>query len=179
MLVLVSMQPNCVDAVDYAKQNQASSKNGKAVMRCSPKRSLGLSCVAVLMAACAHEPSSATSIVESDWQLVSIGTQAAAPTREDRHPSLSFVVAEGVIQGSGGCNRYSATYKLSADSIEIGPPLRTKMACAPEISQQEDRFFDALTAVRSWRMEAQDLVLGNESGTVAMRFSAGTPAAAD
>lgn len=147
-------------------------------MRWNP-RALSLPCLALLTVACAQAPSTASSLVESDWQLVSIGTAATAATREDRHPSLSFVAAEGVIQGSGGCNRYSATYKLSADSIEIGPPLRTKMACAPEISEQEDRFFEALTAVRSWRMEAQDLVLGNESGTIALRFSASTPAAAD
>src|SRR5690606_10390813 len=62
------------------------------------------------------------------------------------------IAADGTVNGSGGCNRYSGTAKFRtiASGMAFGPIAATKMACPPEIMEHEQRFFDALGKVTSW-----------------------------
>lgn len=47
--------------------------------------------------------------------------------------------------GHAGCNQWSADYDLrSRDGIRFGPITTTRMACAPEIMEQERRFLTVI-----------------------------------
>ncbi|HEY5890733.1 MAG TPA: META domain-containing protein [Acidimicrobiia bacterium] len=59
---------------------------------------------------------------------------------------------DGSVSGSGGCNRYRATYQVEKSSLSFGPAMSTRMAC-PDIGimEQETRYFALLERVRSYK----------------------------
>ena len=105
------------------------------------------------------------------WVMESLGGKSSAPGVET---TLEFL-AGGRIAGRGGCNRYTGSGKFSGvDLLEIGPVASTRMACAkPEMSEQEDAYFKALSSVKSWRREAGALLLafGNSSEPIRFRLA--------
>jgi heat shock protein HslJ/membrane-bound inhibitor of C-type lysozyme len=67
--------------------------------------------------------------------------------------TLAFSPA-GSLAGRASCNSYSTTYTLTGENLAIGKTATTRMACAPSLMQQEDRFLDILGNVR--RFEISD-----------------------
>lgn len=55
--------------------------------------------------------------------------------------------ADGRASGRGGCNGYGGPYTLAGDALHFGPLAATKMACAPALMDQEQRYFDTLAQV--------------------------------
>jgi heat shock protein HslJ len=55
--------------------------------------------------------------------------------------------ADGRASGRGGCNGYGGSYTLAGDALHFGPLAATKMACAPALIDQEQRYFDTLAKV--------------------------------
>lgn len=82
----------------------------------------------------------------------------------DRAQSTLEVLDNGRVAGRGGCNRYSAALELGNGTLRIREVVSTKMACVPALMDQETRFFDALQAVRTYRIEGTKLQLVDESG---------------
>jgi heat shock protein HslJ len=63
---------------------------------------------------------------------------------------------EGHMFGSGGCNRYRASFEMEGNSISISPPMSTRMACPDEkITEQETMYFALLETVSSFRFADQ------------------------
>ncbi len=59
---------------------------------------------------------------------------------------------DGRVFGSGGCNRYQATYQSEGDALLIDPAMSTRMACPdPEIMEQETHYFALLEMVRTYK----------------------------
>lgn len=96
-------------------------------------------------------PAAAPEDVVGSWQLVQIGDAAvdaiAAPTLE--------LTETGGVSGSAGCNQFSGTVVVSPDEIRVGPLATTKMACEQPINALEGRYLDALTAARTWSIDAE------------------------
>ncbi|MDJ0850076.1 MAG: META domain-containing protein [Myxococcota bacterium] len=85
--------------------------------------------------------------------------------------------ADGNVVGSAGCNRYTAPYTVEGDEIEIGPAAATRMACPPEVMEQESAFLAALGTAATWRIEGERLQLRTEAGALAVDlFSAAASA---
>jgi polar amino acid transport system substrate-binding protein len=76
--------------------------------------------------------------------------------------------ASGGLNGSSGCNSYSASYTVSGDSLSISPPSGTSKLCAdpPGIMDQELAFLNALASASSFYMEAEELYITNSGGTL-------------
>jgi heat shock protein HslJ len=55
----------------------------------------------------------------------------------------------GRASGSAGCNSFSGSYQASEGRLEFGPLATTRMACTPDIMEQEQRFLAILAATRS------------------------------
>src|SRR5690606_41593790 len=71
---------------------------------------------------------------------------AAAPLLP--YTTLFRSEADGALSGSGGCNRYRASYEVTGEGIRIGPAAATRIACPePETNAQEMHFFDVLERV--------------------------------
>ena len=82
-------------------------------------------------------------LIGPDWLVEDIGG-ASVPAGADI--TLGFG-SDGRVAGSGGCNRWFASFDLTGEVLGIGPPGATMMACAAPVMDQERRFFDALAKV--------------------------------
>lgn len=70
------------------------------------------------------------------------------------------VRAEGPhIAGRAGCNRFAARLVLTGEGLSVSQAVATRMACAPALMDQEQRFFAALAAVRRFDIDAAGALL--------------------
>ena len=77
--------------------------------------------------------------------------------------------------GSTGCNRFTASYTVAGDALEIGPIASTRMACPPPADSVERDYVAALEQVRAWRVENEELMLVDADETEVLRYQAATP----
>jgi len=101
----------------------------------------------LLLAGCTGGPErageAAGAIVGPVWVAEEIA--GAAVGREA--PITLQLGADGNASGRGGCNGYGGPYTLAGDALRFGPLAATKMACAPALMDQEQRYFDTLAQV--------------------------------
>lgn len=110
-----------------------------------------------------------TALEGTNWVLLRLGTVAATPTGSARPPNLRLT--ERRAGGFGGCNRLGGAYELSGAALRFGPLIATRMACM-EGGAQEQPYFDALAAVRGWRLSGDRLTLTGADGAVLLEFEA-------
>jgi len=142
--------------------------------------------VAVAVAACRQapprkQPSQASTlarapvtgsamILDREWVLTALGDHSSPTGAGGRPATLRLESATKRASGFAGCNRYGATYVLTADSLRFGPSMSTKMACA-EGDELERAFLAALAAVSTYQVSDSTLSLMGSGGVVA-RFKA-------
>jgi heat shock protein HslJ len=79
----------------------------------------------------------------------------------------------GRVQGTNGCNRYSAPVARHGTQVKISPKAATtNMACPPDIMKLADAFMVALVSARGYRISSQQLDLRGADGAVLATFSA-------
>ena len=80
--------------------------------------------------------------------------------------------AKGRVNGSSGCNTYSATYTLNGAQLAITPPTGTSALCAdPQgIMEQESAFLTALQSASSFNLEGGQLYLLSASNQALIEF---------
>jgi heat shock protein HslJ len=107
------------------------------------------------------------------WTLTTVaqpGTQAVSSTIAGTKVTLSM--SGGTASGSGGCNTYSGPYETSGDAgLTFGALASTAMACADDVSSQEQAYYTALGKVASYTIEADHLTLSDGSGQMLLSFS--------
>ena len=104
-------------------------------------------------------------IENKPWQL----TSATGLTIPDGVvPSAAFT--GGNVFGTAGCNTYRASYTLDGDSLEIGEPAGTLIACPPPVDEFERAYLDALGQVASWELDGEELVLSDADGNELLRY---------
>ena len=79
----------------------------------------------------------------------------------------------GQLSGSAGCNNYTAGYKVTGESITIGPAASTRKACADPagVMEQEAQFLEALESAATYRIEGSQLELRTADGALAVTFT--------
>ena len=109
----------------------------------------------------------------SAWTLISFDTDTGVIAASQQTPAtLIFSAADeqaGRLSGSGGCNRYFASYTLTADRLQVRSLGATRMMCSPVQMEQEDRFFQALSTARRCEMSQDELLIAYAGGT--LRFA--------
>ena len=92
----------------------------------------------------------------------------------DRVHSSLDIGADGRITGSGGCNRMAGTAEFTDVSIRFGAIAATRMACPPAVMDQEAKFFAALEAARSWKIDTirRKLMLRDQAGNTLVVLAA-------
>jgi heat shock protein HslJ len=111
--------------------------------------------------------SSAVFSVPGTWRVNEIDGQRVEGAEA---PTLSFDGSQRV-SGSTGCNRYTAGVTVTGSEIRVGDAASTRMACAPAVMAQEERFLAALAAVRSHRLDGGAVELLDEGGRPRLRLS--------
>lgn len=84
------------------------------------------------------------------WQVVE---SAGARVADAQQMTLVFG-SDGRIAGMAACNRYSGNFRLSGEGLRLSQLLATRMACAPALMDQEQRFLAALAAVTNFAIAA-------------------------
>jgi len=92
---------------------------------------------------------------------------------ESARPSAVF--AGGTVGGSGGCNRYTASYTVDGEELRIGTVAATRMACPPPADAVESAYLAALGRVAEWRTDVEELLLLDVDGAELLRFRGATP----
>lgn len=102
-----------------------------------------------------------------EWTVASLD---GAPLPAVRPPvRLSFATG-GRFAGQGPCNRLLGGYRLTGESLALGPVASTMMACPEAILAAEQALVRALEGVRGFEPEAgSGLVLLGEGGRIALR----------
>lgn len=114
---------------------------------------------------CGGEPASL--LTGAPWVVESIAGESVLDTVEI---TLHFT-ADGRVAGSAGCNAWTSGYRLTGEGLAITEAVMTRKACLPAIMDQEQRFMEALGAVRGFDIDTTGaLVLhGRERRSVVAR----------
>lgn len=104
-------------------------------------------------------------ITGSTWELVSL-TPAGSAAEDTTGGGITLAFgSENMANGSGGCNNYRSSYTTTgAGSITFAQTASTLMACPEPQGSREGRFFMALEAVSSYRLDGGRLTLSADDG---------------
>lgn len=100
-----------------------------------------------------------------EWRVAVIAGSVVAGEK----PLAFSIAADGTVSGSGGCNRLMGRATIDGSAVRFDPVATTRMACAPEIMQQESRLLAALESVRGWRIDGDALELLDAVGASVIR----------
>ena len=90
----------------------------------------------------------------------------------DNAQSTVAIAPGGKVTGSGGCNRLFGTAAIAGDALTFSGIGTTRMACAPALMDQEQKFLGALGATRTFRFESSFLKFYDGNGVELVRFTA-------
>ena len=90
----------------------------------------------------------------------------------DNAQSTVAFAPDGKVSGSGGCNRLFGTATIAGDALTFSGIGTTRMACAPALMDQEQKFLGALGATRTYRFEGSFLKFYDANGAELIRFTA-------
>jgi heat shock protein HslJ len=119
-------------------------------------------------------PAVAPPLVGTEWVAIGInnGRGGVVSALEAARVTANFD-DEGRVAGSGGCNRFMATFEVDRDGIRIGPVAGTRMMCAePEgVSEQEGSYFAALERASAWMIREGRLQLRDADDALQVDFA--------
>lgn len=110
--------------------------------------------------------SSQPPITDRDWVLVSLGEQSSPVGRDKQPATLRLDASANRAAGFAGCNRYSASFTLTGDSLRFGPAIATKMACV-DGDELERNYLGALPAIATYEVTDSSLILKGPDGPLA------------
>jgi len=103
------------------------------------------------------------------WLLAAIGQGVVAPGSPNI--TLSFT-SQSQLNGSGGCNSYSANYTVDGTSISIGPIITSQIACDEAVMQMEQTYFATLQGATTSELSGGTLLNINSSTGERLQYNA-------
>lgn len=107
-------------------------------------------------------PGGGASMTGVEWRPVTIGDAAVAP---DTPMFVRFNV-DGSIKGNGGCNNFFGSLESTGEGVSVGELGATRMACPPEIMDQEMAFMQALQDAANFETGENSLRLLSADRTI-------------
>ena len=111
-----------------------------------------------------------TALVDTLWVLTGYGDPNSLTNSQPGVLTTAVFSADGNLNGSTGCNQYSAGYTLQENQIGIGMPNSTMMACETGMDQEQAFLMDIEKAA-SYRLGLGALDITTTDGRM-LRFSA-------
>jgi heat shock protein HslJ len=117
---------------------QPHMKGRQATMLCLYNRRTRRAETQELTTAEAPTPPAGVAGVKDVWWQVS---ELDGRKPVGRKPITMMLGSDGKVGGNSGCNGYSANYMLTGLALKVYPPMiGTRMACAPAVMAQENRY---------------------------------------
>ena len=105
-----------------------------------------------------------------DWKVTSF-LQRDAVTGPLDGTEITATFEEGLLSGTTGCNRYTASYTLHQGGIQIGAPVATRTRCVkPGLMEQEQLYLAALPTAAGFSVEGSSLTLLTAAGTIVATY---------
>lgn len=111
------------------------------------------------------------------WQLTRITLADSQVHSVPSGVEATATFANGSVSGSGGCNRYTASYTVDAGKLTIGMAASTMMACPEPQMMVEQPLMAALAATTAYRIEDGQLALLDTQGHEIATFKVQPPVA--
>ena len=108
----------------------------------------------------------------TSWQATQLYDGTAMASVLDGTAVTAVFSQDGEVEGSAGCNTYSATYTVDGKALSVSSPEATNKTCAdpPGIMEQETAYLAALGLAVSFRLEAGELYILDLSGQVLVEY---------
>lgn len=107
------------------------------------------------------------------WELVSYDSGRIAQESVTLGSTVTARFEQGgILQGSSGCNQYSASYETNGPHLLISTPQHTRRSChsPPGVEHQEKAYLIDLEKVRTYTIDGDMLRLFDEAGKVVLLF---------
>ncbi|MGI9201186.1 MAG: META domain-containing protein [Woeseiaceae bacterium] len=111
-------------------------------------------------------PGGGAGMAGPEWRPVIIGDAAV----DADTPMFVRFAVDGSVNGNGGCNNFFGSLESTDDGVAMGELGATRMACPPEIMDQEQAFMQALQDAVSFEMGDDSLRMLNADKDVLAEF---------
>ncbi len=111
----------------------------------------------------------------SSWALVSLehNGRTIRPHPQGEPITLQFDATSRQISGSGGCNAYGGSVRLTAETALFGAIQAGTRGCSPPVMAVERLFFEGLAQAAHWQRSAADrLRISSRDGRLRLDFNA-------
>lgn len=116
------------------------------------------------LAGCGGQP---VSLLAGSWEVEQLdGGGLLAGSRI----TLEVSAEDRRVSGLASCNRFTAGFELGGEGLTVAGPASTRMACAPEVMEQEERFLHLLAGARAFDLDSGGkLILSGPAGRLTAR----------
>jgi putative lipoprotein len=106
-------------------------------------------------------------LISGEWRLEELG---GTEVPNNVQTTLKFE-SNGRLGGSGGCNRYFASYQLEQDQLQVSQMGSTQMACLATEMDQEHQYFKALSQAYRIRLDGALLFIDAKGLEKPLKFT--------
>ena len=121
--------------------------------------------------ACAPLAARSSALRGTEWRLVEIDGERPAFDDWRQRPTLRLD-DQGKYTGSTGCNSITGSYQLDPDGLRFAASAATLAGCLPTPGAMEQRYLDALGAIRQAQIAGTTLDLLDGTGKRRLRLEA-------
>lgn len=122
----------------------------------------------------ASQATTGQSLSGTIWYLIAFNKDGSSSTILPGTVITAIFDTTGQVSGSSGCNRYTAPYGGTLNSLWIGAPVITKMNCPsapPGTASQESLYLTTIRGTASYRIDGSLLTLLDHNGKQILTYS--------
>ncbi len=110
-------------------------------------------------------------ITGKNWILTAYNNGQGAMTSTIAGTTISALFgSDGKVTGSDGCNTYTAPYSATADTLTVGMPVGTGMACPEDVTAQAQAYTALLQASQKYQVSGNQLTIFAASGQKLLQY---------
>ena len=109
----------------------------------------------------------------TQWRVTGIRNDQAGVVNDALNQRITALFNDGSLNGSAGCNQYSASYERKDSTLTVGPTMTTRKACeAAGVMEREQQYLSALKQSKAYRLEGDRLEIRDAKGALLLQFKA-------